>query len=104
MQFPNGMQKPQTFQPLLDNKISIRPNAFVLRVLQLASANHLILTKKEIGYYILNSLDVLQGIAVPEEVLEAIEKGREDGVVRKIANYVQTECQFRYCGTGYSHF
>lgn len=56
----------------------------VLRVLQLASANHLILTKKEIGYYILNSLDVLQGIAVPEEVLEAIEKDREDGVVRKI--------------------
>lgn len=69
---------------MLDNKISIRPNAFVLRVLQLASANHLILTKKEIGYYILNSLDVLQGIAVPEEVLEAIEKDREDGVVRKI--------------------
>ena len=84
MQFPNGMQKPQTFQPLLDNKISIRPNAFVLRVLQLAAAKHLVLNKKEIGYYILNSLDVLQGIAVPEEVMEAIEKDRKDGVVRKI--------------------
>lgn len=84
MQFPNGMQKPQTFQPLLDNKISIRPNAFVLRVLQLAAAKHLVLTKKEIGYYILNSLDVLQGAAVPEEVIEAIERDRKDGVVRMI--------------------
>lgn len=84
MQFPNGMQKPQTFQPLLDNKISIRPNAFVLRVLQLAMAKHMTLTKKEIGYYILNSLNVLQGIAVPEEVIEAIENDRKDGVVRKI--------------------
>ena len=26
MQFPNGMQKPQKFKPLLDNKISIRHN------------------------------------------------------------------------------
>ena len=84
MQFPNGMQKPQKFKPLLDNKISIRPNAFLLRVLQLASANHLILNKKEVGYYILNSLDVLQGIAVPEEVIEAIKKDRNAGIVRKI--------------------
>lgn len=84
MQFPNGMQKPQTFQPLLDNGICIRPNAFVLRVLQLALSKHMILTKKEIGYYILNSLDVLRGVAVPEEVIEAIEKDREQGIVRKI--------------------
>lgn len=84
MQFPNGMQKPQTFQPLLDNKISIRPNSFVLRVLQLAAANKIVLTKKEIGYYILNSLDVLQGIAVPEEVFEAIEEDRKSGIERKI--------------------
>lgn len=84
MQFPNGMQKPQKFKPLLDNKISIRPNAFLLRVLQLALANHLILNKKEVGYYILNSLDVLQGIAIPEEVIEAIKKDRNAGIVRKI--------------------
>lgn len=84
MQFPNGMQKPQTFQPLLDNKISIRPNAFLLRILQLAAAKHLILSKREIGFYILNSLDVLQGIAVPEEVMEAIEDDRNNGIERKI--------------------
>ncbi len=84
MQFPNGMQKPQTFQPLLDNKISIRPNAFLLRILQLAADKHLILSKREIGFYILNSLDVLQGIAVPEEVMEAIEEDRNNGIERKI--------------------
>jgi hypothetical protein len=44
----------------------------------------MVLTKKEIGYYILNSLDVLQGIAVPEEVMEAIENDRKAGVIRKI--------------------
>ena len=84
MQFPNGMQKPQTFQPLLDNRICIRPNSFVLRVLQLASSKHMVLTKKEIGYYVLNSLDVLRGVAVPEEVIEAIENDRKQGIVRKI--------------------
>lgn len=84
MQFPNGMQKPHMFKSLLDNKISIRPNAFVLRVLQLASFKHLILTKKDIGYYILNSLDVLQGIATPQEVIESIENDRKEGIVRKI--------------------
>lgn len=84
MQFPNGMQKPQTFQPLLLKKISIRPNAFLLRVLQLAAAKHVILTKKEVGFYILNSLDVLQGAAVPEEVMEAIEDDRSKGIIRKI--------------------
>ncbi len=84
MQFPNGMQKPQTFQPLLDNHIFIRPNAFVLRVLQLARTRNVVLTKGEVGYYILNSLDVLQGLAIPEEVLEAIERDREHGVSRQI--------------------
>lgn len=84
MQFPNGMQKPQTFQPLLENHISIRPYAFVIRILQCAGAEGIVLTKKEIGYYVLNSLDVLQGIAIPEEVIEAIKKDREAGIVRKI--------------------
>jgi hypothetical protein len=84
MQFPNGMQKPQTLQDLLENKISIRPNAFLIRVLQLAKAKGMVLTKKEIGYYVLNSLDVLQGISVPEEVIEVIENDRENGIVRRI--------------------
>lgn len=84
MQFPNGMQKPQTFQPLLDKHILIRPNAFVLRVLQLARTKNIILTKGEIGYYILNSLDVLQGLAIPEEVMEAIKRDREHGISRQI--------------------
>lgn len=84
MQFPNGMQKPQTFQPLLDNNISIRPNAFVMKVLQSADKRGMVLTKKEIGYYVLNSLDVLQGKADPEEVVETVKKDRDNGIERKI--------------------
>lgn len=84
MQFPNGMQKPQTFQLLLDNHISIRPNAFVIKILQSASNRGMVLTKREIGYYVLNSLDVLQGKANPEEVIEAIREDRDDEIVRRI--------------------
>lgn len=44
----------------------------------------MILTKKEIGYYILNSLDVLRGVAVPEEVIEAIEKIESKGLLERL--------------------
>lgn len=84
MQFPNGMQKIKTIQELIDHKIAIRPNSFVLRVLELARYKNIILTKKEIGYYVLNSLDVLQGISSPEEVMKAIEEDRDNKIKREI--------------------
>lgn len=84
MQFPNGMQKYNTIQELLDNEISIKPNAFVIKTLICAKEKGIILTKKEIGYYILNSLNVLQGVATPEEVLGAVVKDREAGISRII--------------------
>ena len=85
MQFPNGMNKPQTYLPQIADGISIRPNAFVLKTLVAASERNMILTVKEVGYYILNSYDVLQGIAAPDEVLDSITKDRKDGIIRKIA-------------------
>ena len=80
MQFPNGSQKWQTLSDRIGNKICIRPFPFILKVLMLAE----VLTKKEIGYYILNSLDVLQGKADPHEVYDAIVDARRRGIIRNV--------------------
>ncbi len=84
MQFPNGTQKIQTVQERIDAEICIRPNAFLLKVLTYAKNAGLTLTKKEIGYYVLNSLDVLQGKADPLEVIDAITYDRKHGIERII--------------------
>lgn len=55
-----------------------------MKVLQIAKNGSIILTKKEIGYYILNSLDVLQGIASPFEVLDAIVADRKNRIQREV--------------------
>lgn len=87
MQFPNGMDKSQTVQARVAEEISVRPNAFVLKVLQLARTARQPVTVKDIGYYVLNSLDVLQGKANPYEVLEAIVDDHAAGLQREIKAY-----------------
>lgn len=87
MQFPNGMDASQTLQARVFDKINIRPNAFVLKILQLAKAANQPITIKDIGYYVLNSLDVLQGKANPYEVLEAIVNDHNEGLYREIKAY-----------------
>jgi hypothetical protein len=84
MQFPNGMSKIQTVQEHIDNKINIRPYSFILKVMLLAEEARLTLTKKDIGYYILNALDVLQGSAAPDEVICQIVKDKNASIERKI--------------------
>jgi hypothetical protein len=84
MQFPNGMSKIQTVQEHIDNKINIRPYSFILKVMLLAEEAHLTLTKKDIGYYILNAFDVLQGNATPDEVVRQIVKDKSASIERKI--------------------
>jgi hypothetical protein len=84
MQFPNGMAKPQTIQEHIDNKINIRSYSFILKVMLLASEAGLVLTKKDIGYYILNALDVLQGNAAPDKVIAQIAKDKTAGTERII--------------------
>jgi len=75
MQFPNGSQV-RDLMNHIENGISLRQFPFLLKVMQLAKSNNITLTKKEIGYYILNSLDVLQGKATPLEVYDAIASDR----------------------------
>jgi hypothetical protein len=84
MQFPNGCQAMKTVTNMMDNSIRIRQFPFLLKVMLLAKSKKVTLTKKEIGYYILNSLDVLQGNASPLEVYDAIASDRKNGIERDI--------------------
>lgn len=84
MQFPNGMNKIQTLQSYIDNNISLRPYPFIIKSLMLAENIHLALNINDIGYYILNALDVLQGKASPTEVIQQIKTDKNLGIERKI--------------------
>lgn len=85
MQFPNGTQKVgSTVRQRVADGICIRPAAFVLKVLLIAKQANVFITKREIGYYILNSLDVLQGNASPYKVFEQIVKDQDAGIERTI--------------------
>lgn len=85
LQFPNGMQKVSTtVAQRVEDEICIRPNAFVLKFLQIAETAKISVTKKILGYYILNSLDVLQGSANPYEVLEVVSDDIKNGIERDI--------------------
>jgi hypothetical protein len=84
LQFPNGMQKIKTVQQSKQANIKVRPFAFLLKTLLFARNAGISLDKKEIGYYILNSLDVLQGKANPLEVIEQITKDRSLNIRRAI--------------------
>lgn len=84
MQFPNGMNKIQTVRPYLDEHISLRQFPFVIKCLMLANDKKIELTVNDIGYYILNSLDVLKGNSTPEEVIEQIALDKARNIERKI--------------------
>ena len=86
MQFPNGSQKiSTTVVERVKDEICLRPNAFLMKLLLIAKTANVDITKKDIGYYILNSLDVLQGKASPYEVLEAITIDKKNGIERNIS-------------------
>lgn len=84
MQFPNGMSKPANAYELVNNQISIRQYCYLLKVLLLAKYSNIVLTKSDIGYYVLNNLDVLQRKATPAEVIEQIVKDKKNRIERKV--------------------
>ena len=86
MQFPNVMQKRDTVLQRVNDGISIRQYCFLIKVLEEAEKRQLYLSKKEIGVYILNSLDVLQRKATPNEIVDLLEKDRASRVYRDIDN------------------
>lgn len=84
MQFPNGMSKPSNATEVVNNGISIRQYSYLLKLLLLAKYSNISLTKNDIGYYILNNLDVLQRKSNPAEVLEQIDKDKQNKIERKV--------------------
>ena len=84
MQFPSGMATLHTNLQHIEHEISVRPMAFVIKMLQIASVAKVDIFKSDIGYYMLNSLDVLQGAANPYEVLTAIASDHQHGIFRKV--------------------
>lgn len=80
MQFPNGMQKSQTYKKVMADGIKCYPYSVLLKVLEYARREGISLTKQEIGYYILNSEDVLKGKATPNEVFDEIMNDKRSGI------------------------
>ena len=61
LQFPNGLDKIQTVKDRISNRIRFRPTPFILALLNYASEKNVPIYKNDIAYYVLNSLEVLQG-------------------------------------------
>lgn len=67
-QFPNGTNKITEVQSRIDKGINIKPYCYVVSLLYYAQTQKTLLTKQEIGYYVLNNLDVLKG-TIPVDVV-----------------------------------
>lgn len=83
-QFPNGMDSLSTLEEKLKNKISIRQFPYIIKLLVLSEKAGANLTKDEVGYYVLNCLEVLQGCIKPEDVLKIILERRKDEIYKKV--------------------
>lgn len=78
-QFPNGTKKESAITKEIENKIRFKPYCFVIALLYYAQLQEekILLTKQEIGYYVLNNLDVLRGNVSFQDVYEQIVKDRK---------------------------
>lgn len=87
LQFPNGMTRNNTINNRINNGINCYPCSLVLIVLKEASNSGITLCVREIGYYVLNSLDALSQIATPKEIVERIISDRNQGLHPTIKSY-----------------
>ena len=83
-QQPNGSQKIGTVVEKAEKGICFRPYHFILALLRLADEYRMQLNREQIGYYVLNSLDVLQGKVNPETVMNRIQEDADRGFVPKV--------------------
>lgn len=83
-QFPNGAKWFKYIEEDIKNKIHLKPFCYVVDLLYYAQSQpeKEILTKQEIGYYVLNNLDVLQGNVPCSTVYDQIMSDRKDKVKR----------------------
>lgn len=84
-QFPNGAKKVNAVAEEISLNIKLKPFCYVVSLLYYAQSqpNKVLLTKQEIGYYVLNNLDVLQGKVPCSEVYKRIMEDRQNKVKRE---------------------
>lgn len=84
-QFPNGAKWIQFIKHDIDNKLNFKPFCFIVSLLYYAQnqPKKYILTKQEVGYYVLNNLDVLRGLSTYQEVYERIIYDRAHKIKRE---------------------
>jgi hypothetical protein len=83
-QFPNGTQIIKTIVERMNDGIKFKPFHFLLSLLSVAQKNGVTITKDEIGYYVLNAKQVLQGLISVDAVLEKILNHRATDLTRNL--------------------
>lgn len=83
-QFPNGAKWIKYVKEDIDKGLRIKPFCYLVSLLDFArrQSKSLLLTKQEIGYYVLNNLDVLRGGVDCSTVYERIMSDRKKGIKR----------------------
>lgn len=84
-QFPNGMDKIDKLKEKINKKISIRQFPYILKLLLIAEIRNISINVDNIAYYVLNSLDVLQGRIAPSVVLDRINLDKKRGINKKVS-------------------
>ena len=86
LQFPNGMDSVKNIKTRVNDGLSLRPCVYLIQFLKICIDNNFAPFVDEIGYYILNNLDVLQGKANPDEVFKKMNSNRKEGIKKKVAS------------------
>lgn len=84
-QFPNAAKWKQHVINDINNNLHIKPFCYVVALLYYAQSQpeKELLTKQEVGYYVLNNLDVLQGNIPPDVVYNQIMLDRKRKIKRE---------------------
>lgn len=84
-QFPNGAKWIKFVKEDVEHNLNIKPFCYIVSLLYHAQTQKekVLLTKQEIGYYVLNNLDVLQGNVRCNEVYNRIMRDRRNNVKRE---------------------
>lgn len=81
-QFPNGEKKATVVRDEMKLGLKLKPFCFVIKLLFISQNHKQLLSKQEIGYYVLNNLDVLRGKVTAQEVFDRIMSDRKNGIKR----------------------
>lgn len=84
MQFPNGMWNSENIRKNFEKSLRLHPCIFLVHFLDECHNHEFRPTIDEVGYYILNNLDVLKGESSPSEVLRCMMDRRESGIYKKV--------------------